>query len=124
MFKFGKKEVYNLPLSFFVALKKSKRIEKDKKILKKFISIYCKENHLKKGTKEYKDGLCRECYELLEYAVKKSENCPLNPKPQCKHCAIHCYRPDMRQKIKKVMTFSSIWLIKKGRIDWIIHYFL
>jgi len=105
-------------------MKKSKRIKKDEKVLKNFISIYCRENHLKQGIEVYKNGYCKECYGLLQYALKKNENCPFDPKPQCKHCKVHCYSKEMRQKIRKVMKFSGIYLIKHGRIDLILHYFL
>ncbi len=104
-------------------MEKSKRIKKDEKILKKFIQVYCKENHLKKGTKEHNNGMCKECYELFLYAKQKNEKCPLDPKPQCKHCKIHCYSKEMRAKIKEIMKFSGIYMIKRGRLDWIFHYF-
>ncbi len=25
----------------------------------------------------------------------------------CAHCKVHCYRPEMREKIRKVMRFSG-----------------
>jgi pentatricopeptide repeat protein len=102
---------------------KEKRIKKDAKVLKAFINAYCKENHIKKGISVYKDNLCKECYELLEYALKKNEKCPLNPKPLCKNCHVHCYKPEKREKIKEIMRFSGIYFIKRGRLDWVWHYF-
>ncbi len=104
-------------------MKKEKRIKKDEKVLRKFIQVYCQNNHLKKGVPEYKDGYCKECYELLEYSLKRLYNCPLDPKPQCKHCKVHCYKPKMRQKIKEIMKYSGIYFVKHGRIDWVLHYF-
>ncbi|WP_022670537.1 nitrous oxide-stimulated promoter family protein [Hippea alviniae] len=104
-------------------MKKEKRIKRDEKILRKFIEVYCRENHLKKGVEEYKDGLCKECYDLLQYSLNKLYNCPLDPKPQCKHCKVHCYAPSKRKKIKEVMKYSGIWFIKHGRLDWVFHYF-
>ncbi len=103
-------------------MKKSRRIKKDEKVLIKFITIYCKEHHLKKGKHEFKQGMCKECFELFEYAIQRNIDCPLDPKPQCKHCRIHCYKPDMKQRIKDVMKFSGLYLIKHGRIDMILHY--
>ncbi|MCX8084439.1 MAG: nitrous oxide-stimulated promoter family protein [Calditerrivibrio sp.] len=104
-------------------MEKSKRIKKDAKTLKRFISIYCREHHLKNGASLSMDGLCGECAYLLEYALKRDEKCPLDPKPKCKDCKIHCYKHEMRLKIKEVMKFSGIYLIKRGRIDYIFHYF-
>lgn len=100
---------------------KAKRIEKDAKILKKFIKVYCMKKHSE--TLKNKEGYCKECFELLNYALLRDEKCPLNPKPKCKNCKIHCYKPEMRKKIKEVMKYSGMHFVKKGRLDWIIHYF-
>ncbi len=52
--------------------------------------------------------LCSECSELLVYAHKRLEYCPFsNDKPACNKCPVHCYRRDMREKVKKVMRFSG-----------------
>ncbi|MGA1863172.1 nitrous oxide-stimulated promoter family protein [Deferribacter thermophilus] len=104
-------------------MSKEKRVKKDAKILKKFIKVYCKKNHLKKGVAVYKDGYCKDCFELLQYALKRNEKCPLDPKPQCKHCHIHCYKPEYRQKIKEIMKYSGMYFLKRGRLDWLFHYF-
>ncbi len=103
---------------------KRKKIEHDKDVLKKFLEIYCRKNHLENGIEVYKDNLCSDCYKLLNYAIAKLDNCPLNPKPMCKKCPVHCYNKSNREKIKKVMKFSGIYLIKHGRIDLILHYYL
>jgi len=97
---------------------KEKRIKKDAKILKKFIHVYCKTHHGK-----HEGGYCPECREVLEYALKRDEKCPLDPKPKCKDCHIHCYTPEMRRKIREIMKFSGIYYIKRGRLDWLFHYF-
>jgi len=104
-----------------MALSKEKRIKKDSKILRKFVYVYCKNNHLDRAKNS--DGYCDECYEVLNYALKRDEKCPLDPKPKCKDCKIHCYKPEMRQKIKEIMKFSGIYFIKRGRFDWVFHYF-
>lgn len=98
---------------------REKRIQTDAKILRQFIKIYCKKHHQGGGS----GGTCEECRKLLEYALKRDQNCKLDPKPKCKDCKIHCYKPEMRQKIKEIMKFSGIYYIKRGRIDWLIHYF-
>lgn len=99
-------------------MKKEIRIKRDEKILRRFIGVYCRENHGRDI-----DNLCPDCAELLSYALKRNEKCPLDPKPQCKDCKIHCYKPAMRAKMKQVMKFSGIWHIKRGRLDWLWHYF-
>ena len=53
-------------------------------------------------------GLCGECRELLEYSLARLDHCKFgNTKTKCHKCPVHCYRPDMREKIRTVMRFSG-----------------
>jgi len=105
-------------------MKKEKRIKKDAKVLNAFIGAYCRENHIKKGAEPVSGRLCNDCAELLDYALKRNEKCPLDPKPQCKKCTVHCYKQQMRNRIREVMRFSGMYFMKRGRLDWLYHYFL
>ena len=67
--------------------------------------------------------LCAECRELLAYAIARRRGCPLDPKPACKDCPIHCYKPAHREEIRKIMRFSGRHLILRGRLDLLWHYF-
>lgn len=80
------------------------------------IEIYCSINH--KG-----GDLCPECDDLLAYAKKRILSCPHDPKPKCKHCKTHCYAPAYRDKIKRVMRFSGMHMVKRGRIDLLFSHF-
>lgn len=94
------------------------RIEKEKKTVDLMISIYCMRKH------KYKDGLCKECEELLGYAKKRLDFCKFgDEKKFCSKCPIHCYKKDMRVKIKDVMRFSGPRLIVYNPIDVIKHMF-
>lgn len=74
------------------------------------INIYCKGNH---GTEE----LCDECLELINYANQRVDNCKYGEKkPVCGKCTIHCYKPEMRKKIKSVMRYSGPKMIYKHPI--------
>ena len=78
-----------------------KRI-REKETVSKMISIYCKKKH---GPKQ---GLCPECAALQEYAKLRSDKCPfMETKTFCSNCKVHCYKPDMREKIRDVMRFSG-----------------
>ncbi|MBD3182264.1 nitrous oxide-stimulated promoter family protein [Candidatus Poribacteria bacterium] len=92
--------------------------ENDKYILEQFISIYCRGNH-----KTPKAKLCSDCQKILEYSLKRLERCPQDPKPSCKNCEIHCYKPEYREKIRQVMRYSGKHLILRGRLDLLWHYF-
>lgn len=79
----------------------SKR-EREKKLVSQMIRIYCRKKH------KTKNGLCPECRELDEYAKLRSDKCPfMETKTFCSNCKVHCYKPEMRQKIRSVMRFSG-----------------
>lgn len=78
----------------------SKR-EKEKQVVGQMISIYCRKNH---GGK----NLCPECQALMDYAVRRIDKCPfMETKTFCSNCKVHCYKPEMREKIRVVMRFSG-----------------
>ncbi|MDP6633218.1 MAG: nitrous oxide-stimulated promoter family protein, partial [Dehalococcoidales bacterium] len=68
--------------------------------------------------------LCSDCQKLLTHGIAKLLQCPYNPKPMCKKCTPHCYAPSYRKKIREVMKFSGLYLVKHGRVDLMVHYFL
>lgn len=79
-----------------------KRI-KEEKVVVEMIRIYCHGNHSTKGK-----TMCQECTELAEYAVSRSEKCPfMEQKTFCSNCKVHCYSPEMREKIRRVMRYSG-----------------
>ena len=78
----------------------SKR-EQEKETVTLMISIYCRKKH---GGKT----LCSDCAALNDYARLRSDKCPLmETKSFCSNCQVHCYKPDMREKIREVMRFSG-----------------
>jgi hypothetical protein len=78
------------------------RITREKKTIDAMIHIYCKAHH------NTHDGLCPECTEFRAYAFVRLEKCPFQEKKStCGKCLVHCYRPDMKQKVKKVMRYSG-----------------
>jgi hypothetical protein len=97
---------------------RARRVEREGAILRRFMEVYCRRKHAAAG------GLCVECAELLAYARERLERCPHDPKPKCKHCATHCYRPAERARIREVMRFAGMHFIKRGRLDWLLRYFL
>ncbi|MBU0518176.1 nitrous oxide-stimulated promoter family protein [bacterium] len=56
---------------------------------------------------------------MLDYAILRLKRCHYHPKPPCKQCPTHCYKPDMRQRIKEVMKFSGMYYVRRGRMDWL-----
>ncbi|MFC2014847.1 nitrous oxide-stimulated promoter family protein [Chloroflexota bacterium] len=110
---------------------------KDIKVLGDFISIFCRENHGEGDRDELpiKDArirdilgdkdlvLCPDCKKLMSHGIAKLMQCPYDPKPMCKKCQTHCYAPGYREKIREVMRFSGLYMVKHGRVDLMMHYF-
>lgn len=79
-----------------------KKREREKNTVSLMISLYCRKQH---GTK---DGLCPDCAALEQYARQRSDRCPfMETKTFCSNCKVHCYKPEMREKIRAVMRFSG-----------------
>lgn len=76
--------------------------QREKKMVSQMIALYCRKKH------HVKDGLCPECQKLDGYAQMRSDKCPfMETKTFCSNCKVHCYKPEMREKIRKVMRFSG-----------------
>lgn len=79
----------------------SKR-QREKLLVSRMIRVYCKGKH---GTK---NGLCPCCAALAEYAGQRSEHCPfMETKTFCSNCRVHCYKPEMREEIRRVMCYAG-----------------
>ena len=77
--------------------------EQEKALVSEMIALYCRKNHMVQ-----KGRLCEECATLASYARERSDKCPfMESKTFCSNCKVHCYRPEMREKIKAVMRFSG-----------------
>ena len=112
----------------------SAKKRKDVKVLAGFVRIYCRAQHAGAPRKlfEIKDArlqaelnyleLCGDCARLLEHGAAKLSLCPYEPKPSCRKCPTHCYAPGYREQVKKVMRFSGTYLLKRGRLDILLHY--
>ena len=107
------------------------RIDWEKRTVRHMIELWCRKNHGGKTCREMGSrgsgqvshggqgshecqvghggpGLCGDCRELLEYSLARLEHCKFgNAKTKCHKCPVHCYRPDMREKIRTVMRFSG-----------------
>jgi len=90
------------------------RMKREQKTVENMVGIYCRDHHHTKGehpTRGYK--LCHKCKELVEYARFRLKNCPFQEnKTTCGNCPIHCYKPKLRENIRKVMRYAGprmIW---------------
>ena len=82
-------------------MEKNAKREQEKQTVSLMIRLYCRKHH---------GGipLCPECAALDAYARTRSDKCPfMETKTFCSNCKVHCYKADMREKIRAVMRFSG-----------------
>jgi len=113
----------------------TRKERKDIQVLVRFTAVYCKVHHqgerlgIEVGPDSeapLTDGryqVCADCRAFLAYAIERRRRCPLDPKPACKHCPVHCYRKDYRERVRTIMRFSGRYLLLRGRFDLLWHYF-
>jgi hypothetical protein len=117
------------------AISLTKKERKDLRVLVSFTAVYCQHHHdsamsgvdvgseMSQPLVAGKYQICPDCREFLAYAVARRIQCPLDPKPVCKQCEVHCYKPVYRQRVKDIMRFSGKHLLLRGRLDLLWHYF-
>lgn len=89
--------------------------EREKVIVSRMIALCCRKNH---GGKT----LCPDCAALDAYARQRSDKCPfMETKTFCSNCRVHCYQPEMREKIRAVMRFSGPRMLFRHPIPAIRH---
>jgi len=77
------------------------RLARENQVVQTMITVYCRKKHHQKT-------LCPECDQLLKYAKERIDHCPEGDEKRfCSNCAIHCYNPQMSERIRAVMRFSG-----------------
>jgi hypothetical protein len=77
-------------------------MEKEFRTAEAMIDLFCRGHH--GGGEE----LCPECRGLLGYVRQRLEKCRFRGnKPRCSKCTVHCYLPEMREKIRAVMKYAG-----------------
>jgi len=78
------------------------RLTRESETLKAMLRLYCRGQHGNGA------DLCAECRAMLDYALARLERCPYQQgKTSCARCPIHCYRADMRERIRMVMRYAG-----------------
>lgn len=85
-----------------------------------FVSMYCDKYHSdrERASFAFRQGktpvnidsgppLCKECTALLRHAIVMRVLCPLDPKPKCRKCPQHCYRPNYKDEMETVMKYAG-----------------
>ncbi|MHC4334013.1 MAG: nitrous oxide-stimulated promoter family protein [Planctomycetota bacterium] len=92
-------------------------LAREEKTITVMIGMFCGAHH-----GESKGGLCPECAELLDYARQRLAKCPFGPdKGPCSKCEVHCYRPQMRGRIREVMRYAGPRMVTKHPVLAVSH---
>jgi hypothetical protein len=93
------------------------RMDRERRTIAAMIEIYCRGRHRRA------EGLCAECEQLLVYATGRIHKCRFGEnKPTCAKCTVHCYKPEMRQKVREVMRYSGPRMLWTHPILSVLHY--
>ena len=66
--------------------------------------------------------LCDECRQLHEYAMARLDRCPFGAgKTTCARCTVHCYKPQMRERIGAAMRYAGPRMLLRHPILALLH---
>lgn len=81
------------------------RLIRERRTVEAMIGIYCRGHSHRRGPD---DWLCSECAALREYAWQRLDRCPFQEgKTTCAKCPVHCYKPEMRERVRAVMRYAG-----------------
>jgi hypothetical protein len=96
--------------------KTPQRMARERQTIASMIDLYCRAQH------NPQDGLCSECAALRDYAFCRLDRCPFGTeKPTCAKCPIHCYKPEMRAKVKEVMRYAGPRMLLRHPVLSLLH---
>jgi hypothetical protein len=92
------------------------RLVREKQTIAAMVAIYCRDRHGPSGR------LCAECQALVDYALARLDRCPFGSrKPTCAKCPIHCYKPQMRARVKEVMRYAGPRMLLRHPLLSLLH---
>jgi predicted amidophosphoribosyltransferase len=93
-----------------------RRMEREAKTVRLMIELFCRGRH------EHADGLCDDCVALLTYVQERLTRCPFRiDKPTCLRCAVHCFKPGMRERIRVVMRYAGPHMAWRHPVRSLLH---
>ena len=100
----------------FVTDKRFVRRRRELRTIEAMARMYCRHHH--HGGEE----LCAECAELHDYARRRLERCVFgDAKPTCANCTVHCYKADMRERVRVMMRWSGPRMLLRHPVIAILH---
>lgn len=79
------------------------RLKREAQTICIMVELACQEQHHTQTGQ-----LCADCSEIRNYALMRLQRCPFQEKkPACAQCTVHCYKKEMRQRIRGVMRIAG-----------------
>ena len=95
--------------------KRFARRRRELRTLEAMMRMYCRHFHRSQP-------LCAECSALARYAQRRLERCVFgDEKPTCANCTVHCYRADMRERVRVMMRWAGPRMILRHPLLAIAH---
>lgn len=89
---------------------------RERKTVDAMIRLFCRRQHGSRG------DLCEACEDLRAYARRRLDTCPFQEgKTTCARCPVHCYRPEMREKIREVMGYAGPRMLPRHPVLALLH---
>jgi hypothetical protein len=98
-----------------------RRPAREERTIAAMVALYCRDRH-GAAVRRDADGACAECAELLAYARLRLAHCRYGTdKPTCARCPRHCYKPEMRERVRDVMRYSGPRMLKAHPVLAVAH---
>jgi hypothetical protein len=93
------------------------RMAREYKTVRAMTRLYCRDHH---GRGE---DLCGHCRKLLRYSGECLEKCPFQEgKTTCVNCPVHCFKPEMRERVRMVMRYAGPRMFRRHPVMAIFHF--
>ena len=93
-----------------------RRLDRERRTVSAMLRLHCAGRH--GGAAD----LCPGCVGLEAYAHARIDRCPFGPaKPVCALCPIHCYRPDMRARVRVAMRYAGPRMLLRHPVLAVLH---
>ncbi len=94
----------------------ARRLSREQRTIDAMIAIYCRDHHARTA------GLCGECGALRAYAAERLARCPFGTdKPTCLNCKVHCYRNEQRERVRSVMRYAGLRMLRRHPLLTVLH---
>lgn len=105
--------------------KVAKKRQREERTVSQMIALYCAGNHTdapRASRAVCGEAVCEQCAKLDAYAAERTRRCrKMDVKTSCDACENHCYKPEMREKIRQVMRYSGPRMLGKHPVAALRH---